>query len=235
MSRRSYDQFCGLAVALDVVGERWTLLLVRDLALGPQRYSDLLAGLPGMGTNLLADRLRRLEADDVVRRTTLPPPAATTVYELTDSGRELAEALLPLAVWGARRLDYTKPAGRHRADWLLLALRANFRTEAAVGVQDTYEFRIDGAAFHVRVRDGQIDVRRGPAPDGADAVIETDLPTLMELGVGRLTAAQAVKRKRARIDADPDALARCAAILGPGQSRAQSTARMDTKLTISPG
>src|SRR3954465_12520182 len=103
-SRGRYDQFCGLASALDVVGERWTPLLVRDLALGPQRYSDLLAGLPGIGTNLLADRLPQLEAEGVVRRSPPPPPAASTVYELTDSGRELAEAMLPLAVWGARRL-----------------------------------------------------------------------------------------------------------------------------------
>src|SRR3954465_11742396 len=103
-SRGRYDQFCGLASALDVVGERWTLLLVRDLALGPQRYSDLLAGLPGMGTGLLAERLKHLETEGIVRRSMLPPPAAVAVYELTDDGKDLSEAILPLAMWGARHL-----------------------------------------------------------------------------------------------------------------------------------
>src|SRR4051794_27610243 len=99
MAKRSYEQFCGLARALDLVGERWTMLLVRDLSLGPQRYSDPLSGLPGIGSGLLADRLKQLEADGVVQRAHLPPPAAVTVYELTESGQELARALIPLAVW----------------------------------------------------------------------------------------------------------------------------------------
>jgi DNA-binding HxlR family transcriptional regulator len=217
VSKRSYEQFCGLATALDIVGERWTLLLVRDLALGPQRYSDLLAGLPGLGTNLLAERLRSLEDAGVVRRAQLPPPAATAVYELTDSGRELREALLPLAVWGAERLDFTDKARHRRADWLLLSLRSRFRPEHAGGVNDTYQFHVDGHDFHVRVHDGDVDVRRGPAPDRADVVIHTDMATLYELGLGRLTTTDAVRRKRATVEGSPEALARAAAILGSGE------------------
>jgi DNA-binding HxlR family transcriptional regulator len=226
VTKRSYEQFCGLASALDVVGERWTLLLVRDLGLGPQRYSDLLNGLPGIGTNLLADRLRLLEDEGIVRRTPLPPPAATTVYELTESGQELREALLPLAVWGAHRLDFSDTSSHRRPDWLLMSLRARFRPEHAIGVNDTYEFHVDGHDFHVRVRDGVVDVRRGPAPDGAaDVVIQTDLSTLYELGLGHLTAADAVRRRRASVSGSAEALARATAILGAGDAPARRTPR----------
>src|SRR3712207_3261653 len=100
MSGRSYDQFCGLAKALDVLGERWTLLVVRELLLGPKRYSDLLEGLPGIGTNLLAARLKALEASGLVGRRRLPPPAASNVYELTERGRALEPAIFELIRWG---------------------------------------------------------------------------------------------------------------------------------------
>src|SRR5437762_7857993 len=105
MTQRSYGQFEGLARALDVVGERWTLLLIRELLLGPRRYTDLLDGLPGIGTNLLARRLRQLEAAGVVRKSRTPPPSPSAVYELTDRGRELEPALLVLARWGMEWMD----------------------------------------------------------------------------------------------------------------------------------
>src|SRR3954453_11339680 len=104
MDGRRYGQYCSLAYALDVVGERWTLLIVRDLLLGPKRFTDLLDGLPGIGRNLLAARLRHLEAEGVVRRSVLPPPAASRVYELTEDGIELGLALAPLSRWGAKRM-----------------------------------------------------------------------------------------------------------------------------------
>src|SRR5918996_4677686 len=104
MGKRRYDQYCALARALDVVGERWTLLLVRELLLGPRRYTDLLGGLPGIGTNLLADRLRYLEQVGLVRRRVLPPPAGSTVYELTELGRELEPTVFALGRWGAHFL-----------------------------------------------------------------------------------------------------------------------------------
>ena len=216
MTRRSYDQFCGLAAALDLVGERWTLLIVRDLSLGAQRYGDLLAGLPGIGTNLLAERLRTLEEAGVVRRAQLPPPAGVAVYELTDSGRELAAAMLPLAVWGVRRLDLADPSGIRRPDWLFLTLRARFRPDQAVGVDDTYEFRIDGDVFHVHVHDRAIEVERGAAPVAPDVVIATDLPTLIEIGMGRITAPDAAQSGRATVEGTQAALRRCAEILGVG-------------------
>src|SRR5262245_63048394 len=102
---RSYRQYCAVARGLDVVGERWTLLIVRDLLVGPKRYTDLLDGLPGIGTNLLAARLRELEQGGVVRRTVLPPPAGSTVYELTEVGRALEPVVMALGRWGVRFLD----------------------------------------------------------------------------------------------------------------------------------
>src|SRR5918995_3325809 len=101
MGKRRYDQYCALARTLDVVGERWTLLLVRELLLGPRRYKDLLAGLPGIGTNLLAERLRHLEEFGLVRRRSLPPPAGSRVYELTELGRGLESVVMELGRWGA--------------------------------------------------------------------------------------------------------------------------------------
>ena len=105
---RSYGQYCALAKALDVIGDRWTLLLVRDLLLGPKRYKDLLSGLPGIGTNLLADRLKELEATGLIERTVLPPPAGSTVYQLTETGQALEPVMVSLGRWGARFLGAPK-------------------------------------------------------------------------------------------------------------------------------
>src|SRR3954471_15527003 len=102
-TRRSYRQLCGLAAALDVVGERWTMLIVRDLSLGPRRYGELLEGLPGIGEGLLAQRLRHLESEALVQRT-FSPDVGAVVYQLTDDGRDLWTALVPLAAWGLERV-----------------------------------------------------------------------------------------------------------------------------------
>src|SRR3989442_1936432 len=105
---RSYDQYCAVARGLDVIGDRWTLLLVRDLLLGPKRYKDLLNGLPGIGTNLLADRLHELEGAGLIERTVLPPPAGSTVYQLTEAGEALEPAMVALGRLGARFLGAPK-------------------------------------------------------------------------------------------------------------------------------
>src|SRR5207253_6396119 len=138
MAKRSYGQYCALARAFDVVGERWTPLLLRELAMGPRRFADLLEGLPGLGPSLLVQRLRELEVEGVVAKAYLPPPAARHVYELTDEGRELAEALVPLARWGVRRLGRPREGEAFSFSWMLLFLRATADTEAAHGVHDVY-------------------------------------------------------------------------------------------------
>src|SRR6266542_1496523 len=122
MSRRSYDQYCALARALDVIGERWTLLVVRELLLGPKRYKDLLDGLPGIGTNLLAQRLRELEENGLVRRRRLPAPAGVAVYELTEAGRALEDSVLALGRWGAAFLGVPRTTDRYRPGWYVLSM-----------------------------------------------------------------------------------------------------------------
>src|ERR687896_1227452 len=104
MADQSYQQYCGLARALDVAGNRWTLLIVRELRPGPRRFTDLVDGLPGISRKLLTERLRDLERDGIITRRELPPPIARQVYELTEDGRDLATAMAPLIAWGARRL-----------------------------------------------------------------------------------------------------------------------------------
>jgi DNA-binding HxlR family transcriptional regulator len=214
VTKRTYDQFCGLARALDLVGERWTLLIVRDLALGPQRYSDLLAGLPGIGSGLLAERLKRLEEAGIVRKGHLPPPANVSVYELTDDGRSLHEAMVPLAVWGARHLDVPDGDLLFRADWMLVTIGSLFDPERAKGVRESYEFHIDDEVIHVRVDDGRLETRRGPAPGGADLVVASDPQTFIDVGVGRLAVADAVAQGRGTIlSGSAEALQRCVEIL----------------------
>lgn len=211
---RSYDQYCPLAKALDVIGERWTPLILRDLALGPKRFTDLEQRLTGIAPNLLSRRLRSLESHGIVRRRELAPPAATHVYELTDAGKEIGPALFELARWGTRFLGPLRPDERFQLEWLLPVIQDFADAEAARGVAETYEFRIDGAVFHVEVDDGTVDVRPGSARD-PDLVVETDLPTLTAVGFGTITWEQAAEEHRGRIEGDPAALERALEILAP--------------------
>src|SRR5438105_2781937 len=137
MTSRSYDQFCGIARALDLVGERWALLVIRDLILGPKRFTDLRRGLPGIGTNVLAARLQELERNGVIERRALPPPAASTVYELTDHGRELEGPLLAVGRWGALSMGARQPGQTLRSEWFGVALKAFFRPDASRPAPDT--------------------------------------------------------------------------------------------------
>lgn len=204
-TRRSYRQLCGLAAALDVVGERWTMLIVRDLSLGPRRYGELLEGLPGIGEGLLAQRLRHLEAEDLVRRT-FSPGVGAVVYELTDGGRELWEAMVPLAGWGLKRVG---PIDEEdvRADWLAVALQARFDPTRSVGFHERYEMRVDDEPYAITAEDGKVTVERGEAPD-AVARITLDLDTIMEIGIGTLTVAEARDAGRTKLEGEPAALER---------------------------
>jgi len=214
VSRRSYAQYCGLARALDLVGERWTLLVVRDLALAPRRFTDLLAGLPGVGTSLLSERLRHLEDQGVVRRAVARRPASGVVYELTGDGHRLAQAMAPLATWGAARLDPDAEA-ELRPEWVAYALQASFRPEAAAGMHDCYEFRLEGMVFWAVVDDGTLTVTQSK-PGRADFTLTTDVPTLAQLGSGLISPRDAVTSGRARFRGDPEAGERALRVLGSG-------------------
>lgn len=209
---RLYNQHCALAHALDMVGDRWTLLIVRDLLAGPRRYTDLADGLVSIPTNLLADRLKQMESRDLVRRKRLPSPAdSVVVYELTESGEALGASLTELARWGMRTLPPTREDRAFRPHWLVVGLRARFEAQAARGITESYEFRIDGEAVRVDVRDGEADAQMGPAVDPA-VVITADADSFLALTAGAITADEAVRRG-ARVEGDPAAIGRMRAVL----------------------
>lgn len=158
MSSRSYQESCSLAVALDLVGERWTLLLVRELLLGPKRYTDLMDGLPGIATNLLASRLDKLEAEGLIQRRKIGPPTPAVVYELTQDGRALEEAVLALVRWGGRYIGSVPKGYRFRTEWLHLALRAFLGQVAPDAVTLSCEIRVDGERLFVVADAGRLDV-----------------------------------------------------------------------------
>ncbi len=213
MAKRRYEQYCALARALDVLGERWTLLVIRELLLGPKRYSDLLDALPGIGTNLLAARLKELEENGIVKRRRLPPPAASSVYELTADGRELEAAVIALTRWGSSRLGRPKPGEHFRPAWLAIAMQAAFRPEAAKGVSESYEFRVDDEVLHVRVEQGTARVSQEPAHE-PDLTFTTDSRGFVALMSGQMMPMEAVRRGKAKIEGDPGALTRCLEIFG---------------------
>lgn len=220
MGRRSYDQYCTVARALDVVGERWTLLLVRELLTGPKRFKDLLGGLPGIGTNLLTGRLKALEEEGILRRATLPPPAGSKVYELTELGRSLEPVIVELSRWGSRLLGTPRGEDDLRPAWAAVALRSVFDAAgASPGSKETYEFRIDGEVFHVRVEGGGVEARQGPAAD-PDLVIAGATEAFIAVAAGRMGPDEAVRAgsiwvEGSREDGGQDALARCLGMLEP--------------------
>ncbi len=190
MPDHRYQQYCALARALDVAGDRWTLLIVRELVPGPRRFTDLLDGLPGVSRNLLTERLRGLERDGIVARRELPAPAARLVYELTADGRDLAGAIAPLVLWGARRLGERGPGESFRPRWVAMAMAGHGDREAAKGVNETYEYLVGEEAFHFTVDDGSIEVHDGPAHEPA-VQVTTDEATFADLTSGKLSASSA--------------------------------------------
>ncbi|GAA2156505.1 hypothetical protein GCM10009844_44830 [Nocardioides koreensis] len=191
MSKR-YEQYCPIAHALDLVGDRWALLVVRELMHGPKRYTDLVEGLPGIGTNILAARLRDLEQADVVTRRTLPPPAASKVYELTDYGRELRPAVRELALWGARSLGPPTPESGLFEGWMANAMDIVLAHLAPSG---RFEFRVDAEV--ASLVDGE--VRRGPVDD-PDVVVEADAASIYDMFVNRRLDAVTVTGDRALLE-----------------------------------
>jgi DNA-binding HxlR family transcriptional regulator len=220
---KDYEQYCPLAHALGVVGERWTLLVVRDLLHGPKRYTDLAEGLPGIGTNVLASRLRDLEKFGIVRKRKLPPPAASTVYELTEYGLELEEVMCALARWGARSLGPPGPDDELYPEWGVNALPALFNAEAARGLTETYVFAVGLDLFTARIDDGRLHASVGAADD-ADLRVETDMDTFFGLASGDLSPSDAIATGRARIEGEPAVFERCFNVLSLAPRQAPAAA-----------
>ena len=197
---RSYGDQCGVARSLDVIGERWALLIVRELLLGPKRFNDLLAGLDGASPNVISQRLRELTGSGVIRQRDLGPPARVRVYELTDWGRELEPVVLHLGQWGTRA---PLPEGaRWGLDSLLLALQAT--ADPAV-VNGRYELRVGTDVFTVDGTSGAVRVRRGTA-DRPQAVLTTDADTLHAVVLGKRSIAETAESGDLRLDGDSQAI-----------------------------
>ena len=213
MTKRSYNQYCALAHSLDIVGERWTLLLVRDLLTGPKRFTDLLRGLPGIGTNLLTSRLKELEEAGILQHDTLPPPAASAVYQLTELGLGLKPAVVALSQWGLETLGSPRKGDHFRSGWSVLAMHSVFRPDAAGGLKETYEFRIGDEVFHARVNDGNLETGQGAAWEPA-LVIMADPETFLAVASRQLKPMDALGRGALKIQGDPQALARASKVFG---------------------
>ena len=213
MRRRSYEQYCAVAKALDVIGERWTLLILRDLVhLGPRRFSDLRHGLPGIGPNLLTERLRHLEREDLVRRRRLDPPGASVVYELTELGAGLEPMIIELGRWGGNFMgqrterDVFLPSGH------ISAIRATFRGQDAQGVHARYEFRIDGQSFSVEIDDGAVSAVLGSASE-PDLVVETDTATSIDLMLRQRAPRAALKSGDVKLEGSAEEFERAIDLL----------------------
>ncbi len=211
--QRSHRDACAAAHALDLVGERWALLVVRELLLGPKRFTDLRAGIPDLSSNILSQRLRELEQAGVVLRRKLPPPAGSWAYELTAWGYELEPVIIALGRWGRRSPSHPRDA-ELGADSMALALKSDFDPAAAEGFTASYELRFGDDRFHVEVAGGRIEVGRGEAHQ-PDATIETDPNTLAALLWQGRPLAEALQSGDIRIEGSGTAATRFLSLFPP--------------------
>jgi DNA-binding HxlR family transcriptional regulator len=200
---RTYGDPCGVARSLDVIGERWALLVVRELMLGPKRFADLHRGMPTVSPNVLSQRLQALAVDGVVRHRRLGPPAHVQIYELTDWGRELEPVLLHLGRWGAAAPAL--PSGRLSLDSLMLSIKAAFDPARPGPPHATYEIRVDNDTFAITIADSAIEIRRATVGE-ADATLTTDADTLRALHAGRRTVSEARRAGDLRLDGNAPAV-----------------------------
>ncbi|WP_327036300.1 winged helix-turn-helix transcriptional regulator [Micromonospora ureilytica] len=207
---RSYGDPCGVARGLDIIGERWALLVVRDLLLGPRRFNDLLGGLPGVSPNVLSQRLRQLTEHGVVHRRDLGPPTRVHLYELTEWGRALEPILLQFGRWGSQSPQL--PDGALGIDSLLLSIKASFDPARAPELAGTYAFHIDADTYLADVADETVRIRRGTASE-PDAALSTDIDTLRGVCGQEITLTAAVESGALRLSGDEDARRRLTDLL----------------------
>lgn len=201
--KKKYEQYCPVALGLERIGERWTLLMVRDLLFGPMRYSDLKAGLPGIATNMLANRLTEMQEAGIIAKREMPPPAASTVYELTDVGRGLVPVLVELGKWGMKFLPEHDLEGFVREG---LEARARIAAQRAA-TNESCALVVDGEAIGFQVRPGVVDVL-GTVPDDAAGTLTLSCSALMELMLLGKTVAEAEAEGTAEVEGDPAAVER---------------------------
>lgn len=215
MARRNYGQACSVARFLDRLGSRWTLLIVRDLLVCPHKFGELLASAPAMGPNLLTVRLRQLQDDGIVTKA-----ARSAAYELTEKGRLLEPVILAMSRWA---LSCLKPdpanRGASRPDLLVVAFRAAFNAERAVGLSECYEFRVDNIVFSAKIENGSLETALGEA-DSAAFVLTTDSKTFDLLGSGELSIDDAIHRELISVSGNRGAFDRFVKIFSVGDPTA---------------
>ncbi|HXP57006.1 MAG TPA: helix-turn-helix domain-containing protein [Streptosporangiaceae bacterium] len=208
MTRRDYGQYCGLARALELVGERWTLLIMRELLARPSRYTDLLDDLPGIPTNVLSTRLKELEEAGIVERRIAPAPQRGILYAPTEAGQNLQGAVIALALWGNAHLGEQEPNEFVPPSSVVMALRATFNPGAAHGLTATWEIHTGDAVMYAAVADGQLATGVGPAPGEPDLVITVPSDEVLTYrammqaisnGAAELTGQQSLLEKFARV------------------------------------
>lgn len=207
--RRSYQQYCAMARALDVVGERWTLLIIRNLLLGPRRYTDLLDELPGITTNLLAKRLRELEQASLIVREERPPPVPATVYRLSPTGAALEPVVMELGRWGGRYMAEPRPRDTVNIGWGLLSLKRRYRG----GLRAEVEFRVGPRSFALTFSSDTLRVEERPS-ENAELSVGGELPAFQAWLFRGVAASELEAQGALRICGDSALVARLAAALG---------------------
>jgi DNA-binding HxlR family transcriptional regulator len=222
MKPRAYGQYCGLARAVEIVGERWAMLIVRDLLVAPKRFTDLHRGLPKIPTNVLTARLKELESAGVIRRRVLPRPDGSVIYELTEYGQELEGVLVPLGRWGAKLLDDPRSGEIVTADSLVMALRSTFHPDAARKLRAVYEVHVGDVVVHARVDNGEVEVAAGPLPTPDLTIVAG--PAIKDVMAGAMSPADAIANGTVHVMGDAKLLTRFAEIfrIEPMPATAQS-------------
>jgi DNA-binding HxlR family transcriptional regulator len=229
MALRAYGQYCGFARAVEMVGERWAFLILRDLLVGAKRFTDLQRGLPGIPTNILTARLKELESAGVVRRRVLPRPERGVVYELTEYGLELEDIVVQLGRWGAKSLGEPRPGEIVTVDSLVMAMRSTFRREAALELHAGYELHFGDIVIHARIDDGSLEAGEGPLPE-PDLIIETG-PALKALMAGEMSPAEALQNGAVHVTGDVRLLDRFVEIFRIGTIPALGTTETPSRST----
>jgi DNA-binding HxlR family transcriptional regulator/putative sterol carrier protein len=195
---KDYGQYCGLARALEIVGARWTLLILRDLMVGPKRFSELQEGLHGIPTNILSSRLRELEDGGIVQRTLLSRPPGAVAYELTRYGHELEDPLIRLGMWGAKSLGPPTPDHFFNTAALSIALQGRFHPEKAQGLKAIFELRLNGPPLYVSVEQGEASFAT-ESNSSPDATLECHAEVLAELLAGYTSVDEAIASERLQV------------------------------------
>ncbi len=200
MPNKTYGQLCPIARSLDVLGDRWTLLLIREFLLGPKRFKELLATLPAMGPNRLSERLAMLVENGVIRQTMQGTSPATPAYELTELGEQLRKPLISLGFWGlSLPVDERIDPSSARAELIALCLTGSNDPAASAGLQESYEFQVGTEVFHIQVDNGTLLARSGPSAEPADVKIQCDIETFIALALRELSPSRALRERRATL------------------------------------